>query len=488
MQDLISGEENTNLRVLGQNESFQNSIKFKFLKNNCGNKKNKINADVKNKYIGLTSKSSYMAFLEKNNIFDPNLLQNKNDETNIASKKEKQNKDIIQDDDSLSKNQTSSEDTYVASQSPKEDNSQLIENKIIELDISEKDNDLEPPLIKCNQKNIKTNKNFVEIKCQIQDESNLIALVVDRESISPNKNFEHKVQVPIGDSEIKVQALDEYGNKSDYVVSIQREFFDFFEKQEDLERLMPGGIQVSKNENRIAVIFGIKGYQSIPDTKYADKDAYAFIDYASYNLGISPRNIKYYINQDASYFNILDLESWLSNRINERTEVFVFYSGHGLNNNGEAIILPYDFRKTQIERSSIEKNTFIEEILGYQPGHVYAFFDACFSGLGRENESLIEGLRNISIVEEEKINKVTIFNSSSGAEFSSDLDEAEHGLFSYYLMKGLEGNADLNQDQKITTNELYSYVEDNVSTKALSIGFTQNPSLITSENKVILKW
>ena len=55
-------------------------------------------------------------------------------------------------------------------------------------------------------------------------------------------------------------------------------------------------------------------------------------------------------------------------------------------------------------------------------------------------------------------------------------------------MKGLEGNADLNQDQKITTNELYSYVEDNVSTKALSIGFTQNPSLITSENKVILKW
>ena len=367
------------------------------------------------------------------------------------------------------------------------DNSKSIENKIVELEIAEKDNDLEPPKIKCNQ-NIKTNKTFVDIKCQIQDDSNLIALVVDRESISPNKNFEHKVQVPIGDSEIKVQALDEYGNKSDYIVSIQREFFEFIEEQNDLERLLPGGIQVSKNENRIAVIFGIKGYQSIPDTKYADKDALAFIDYASYNLGISPRNIKYFINQDASYFNILDLESWLSNRIDENTEVFVFYSGHGLNNNGEAIILPYDFRKTQIERSSIEKNTFIEEILGYQPGHVYAFFDACFSGLGRENESLIEGLRNISIVEEEKINNVTIFNSSSGAEFSSDLDEAEHGLFSYYLMKGLEGNADLNQDRKITTNELYSYVEDNVSTKALSIGFPQNPSLITSEDKIILQW
>ena len=39
------------------------------------------------------------------------------------------------------------EDTYIASQPSKEDKSQLIENKIIELEIAEKDNDLEPPKI-----------------------------------------------------------------------------------------------------------------------------------------------------------------------------------------------------------------------------------------------------------------------------------------------------------------------------------------------------
>ena len=108
--------------------------------------------------------------------------------------------------------------------------------------------------------------------------------------------------------------------------------------------------------------------------------------------------------------------------------------------------------------------------------------------MGREGETLIAGLRNISIAEEEIIDNVTIFNSASGAEFSSDYDDVGHGLFSYYLMKGLEGKADINEDQQISTSELYTYIEDNVSSTALSIGFAQNPSLLSLQDKIILKW
>ena len=55
-------------------------------------------------------------------------------------------------------------------------------------------------------------------------------------------------------------------------------------------------------------------------------------------------------------------------------------------------------------------------------------------------------------------------------------------------MKGLEGKADINKDQQISTSELYTYIEDNVSSTALSIGFTQNPSLLSLQDKIILKW
>ena len=55
-------------------------------------------------------------------------------------------------------------------------------------------------------------------------------------------------------------------------------------------------------------------------------------------------------------------------------------------------------------------------------------------------------------------------------------------------MKGLEGKADANNDQEITTNELYSYIEENVSFTASSIGLSQNPSLMSSQDKTMIKW
>ena len=42
------------------------------------------------------------------------------------------------------------------------------------------------------------------------------------------------------------------------------------------------------------------------------------------------------------------------------------------------------------------------------------------------------------------------------------LEEAKHGMFSYFLMKGMEGDADANQDNQNTAGELHAYVQQNV--------------------------
>ena len=41
------------------------------------------------------------------------------------------------------------------------------------------------------------------------------------------------------------------------------------------------------------------------------------------------------------------------------------------------------------------------------------------------------------------------------------IEEANHGMFSYFLMKGMEGEADANNDNQITAGELHAYVEQN---------------------------
>ena len=194
-------------------------------------------------------------------------------------------------------------------------------------------------------------------------------------------------------------------------------------------------------------------------------------------------------NEDAKYFGFKGVQTWLENKVNKNTEVYLFYSGHGLGVEGKSKLLPSDFVTQFQEESSYEKYEFLSDIANLNPNHIYAFFDTCFSGLGRDGETLIAGLKNISIVEEvAPVDNITIFNSSSGLEYSTDFDEAGHGLFSYYLMKGLEGNADINSDNAITSKELFSFIKENVSDRALDIGLSQNPSLIGESDNVIVRW
>ncbi len=54
---------------------------------------------------------------------------------------------------------------------------------------------------------------------------------------------------------------------------------------------------------------------------------------------------------------------------------------------------------------------------------------------------------------------VNIFSSSRIDQTSSTIKEAKHGIFSYYLMKGLQGDADQNENNKITNQELSDYLK-----------------------------
>ena len=83
---------------------------------------------------------------------------------------------------------------------------------------------------------------------------------------------------------------------------------------------------------------------------------------------------------------------------------------------------------------------------------------------------------------------ITIFSASKLDQISSGLKEANHGIFSYYLMKGLEGKADTNQDKEITNGELLAYMDENVSRKAAELGRQQNPSLTGNPDKILMSY
>ena len=98
--------------------------------------------------------------------------------------------------------------------------------------------------------------------------------------------------------------------------------------------------------------------------------------------------------------------------------------------------------------------------------HITVVFDACFSGksVGGDLITEVSGL----IIPELKVGNFNdktnhvILTSSDGDQFSNWYSEKRHGLFTYFFLKGLRGEADLNSDLQIVVHELFSYMTENV--------------------------
>ena len=55
-----------------------------------------------------------------------------------------------------------------------------------------------------------------------------------------------------------------------------------------------------------------------------------------------------------------------------------------------------------------------------------------------------------------------VLTASRASEVSEERDALDHGVFTYYLLQGLGGKADLDGDGIITVDEIYTYVAQKV--------------------------
>jgi uncharacterized caspase-like protein len=80
----------------------------------------------------------------------------------------------------------------------------------------------------------------------------------------------------------------------------------------------------------------------------------------------------------------------------------------------------------------------------------------------------------------------TLITASKADQISSSSPELKHGIFSYYLMRGMEGDADANRDGKITAGEMQVYLAENVARQAGMQNRIQQPQLIGDLNRVLV--
>ena len=80
----------------------------------------------------------------------------------------------------------------------------------------------------------------------------------------------------------------------------------------------------------------------------------------------------------------------------------------------------------------------------------------------------------------------TVISASANDQISSSSPELKHGIFSFYLMKGMEGDADGNKDGKITVGEMQEYLSDKVSRQAMTKNAQQDTQLVGDATRVLV--
>lgn len=274
----------------------------------------------------------------------------------------------------------------------------------------------------------------------------------------------------------------------------------FVSKSADVDRKIPR----AQLENRygIAVIIGNRNYKSkdVPNVDYAVSDARIVKKYVQKTLGFRPGNIIYIENATQAKFRSTfgiesdhkaKLYSWL--KPNNKSDVFVYYSGHGAPDvkTKTGYFVPVDCDPSTVRFNGYSLKTFYDNLAKLPARSITVVLDTCFSG-GSEKGMLLKNASPVFIDVKNPLltmKNACVLTSSTGDQISSWYPAKKHGLYTYYFLKGLQGDADANKDGIVTGGELHNYLDEEVSYMARRLHMReQHPQIMGSKNAVIVKY
>jgi tetratricopeptide (TPR) repeat protein len=216
-----------------------------------------------------------------------------------------------------------------------------------------------------------------------------------------------------------------------------------------------------------ALVVGISHYKNLPkeaQLQYPNVDAESI-----YTVLISPEggqfpaeNVHKLIDEQATVANIRkELEGWLPSVTRPDDRVLVYFAGHGFVSNGTAYIAPYD-----IDLNNIAGTAYPMETLGRDMGSKIngkwkvLVTDSCHSGAITPEAD--RSTLNKTLLDLDK----SLFSITASRDREQSFESKDwgggHGIFTYYVVKGLEGEADTDGDGVVSADELAEYVHTNV--------------------------
>ena len=265
---------------------------------------------------------------------------------------------------------------------------------------------------------------------------------------------------------------------------------DSVSAEQDLLTTIPAAR--ARNPDGLAIVIGIEHYQRIADARYATRDAELMRAYTAQALGVpdDASHVAYRGGNDATGTELRRLfgeRGWLARRATDNSDILVYFAGHGAADGAQhtPFLLPWDADPNYVGDTGLDLLALFERLSRLPARSITVILDACFSGLGRSGRPLVAGTRAAVVSIEHPAlvrHNMAVFLASRDAQVAGDLPEARHGAFTWYIARGLRGDADANHDRVITVAELGRYAETAVARAAAAVDREQQPLVIARDS------
>ena len=229
--------------------------------------------------------------------------------------------------------------------------------------------------------------------------------------------------------------------------------------------------QAARSESRLfAVIIGIANYQKgrMPRLPYADSDALEFAKYiqtARTGAALS-ENVFLLVNEAATAKRIREALETVLNRAGPRDTVSIFVSAHGLTESAgaqEGFLMAYDSDPQEMQVTAYRLSELNSLVRRRSPniGKILLYADICRAGSFHNAPNLIQTALQQQL-ESPGARLAAVVAGSSSQPSQTTTVEGGHSIFSYYLVRGLNGEAGKDPDGHVTMDELFAYVRARV--------------------------
>ena len=234
-----------------------------------------------------------------------------------------------------------------------------------------------------------------------------------------------------------------------------------------------------KRPHTYLISIGIGSYRDVQGgaRKYAASDAELLTTYFQSLGGLPASNVRLLQDWKALKPDIDEaLLDWLPGHMNKDAVVIVYFAGLAtVAPNGDVYLVPYDGNTASASRSYPLKD--LDAALGRLKAKQTLFlFDGTLTRLGADNRSKTvvpqwnpSGSSTVHLV------------AMNGVGKAVEDEGHRHGLFTYYLLRALRGESDVNRDGEVTLGETIAYVGQKVSWASRThYGQEQRPAVVPS--------